>query len=158
MTVIKTYARIKYTNDFETALRPAIGISVEARPVENPYKVAQPEIIIPKNNLKYFWKKVGSRNSESISKVSFFGAYQVENGILKDLRIAFGSVSITVVRNKEVENKYIGMKIDEFKPHLPEICEEYAKLIAPINDQRSTKEYREKVAINILKKFIRSIG
>ena len=115
------------------------------------------EIIIPKNNLKYFWKKVGSRNSESISKVSFFGAYQVENGILKDLRIAFGSVSVTVVRNKEVENKYIGMKIDEFKAHLPEICEEYAKLIAPINDQRSTKEYREKVAINILKKFIRSI-
>ena len=51
MTVIKTYARIKYTNDFETALRPAIGISVEARPVENPYKVAQPEIIIPKTRL-----------------------------------------------------------------------------------------------------------
>ena len=45
---MKAYARIKYTNDFETAFKPAIGISVEARPVENPYKVAQPEIIIPK--------------------------------------------------------------------------------------------------------------
>lgn len=48
---MKTYARIKYTNDFETAFKPAIGISVEARPVENPYKVAQPEIIIPKTKL-----------------------------------------------------------------------------------------------------------
>ena len=51
MTVMKTYATIRYTNDLETALRPAIGISVEARPVENPYSVAQPEIIIPNTRL-----------------------------------------------------------------------------------------------------------
>ena len=40
-----------YTNDLDTALRPAIGISVEARPVEKPYRVAHPEIIIPKTRL-----------------------------------------------------------------------------------------------------------
>ena len=48
MTVMNTYAKIRYTNDLETAFKPASGISVEARPVEKPYKVAQPEIIIPK--------------------------------------------------------------------------------------------------------------
>ena len=115
------------------------------------------EIIVPKNNLNYYWKKVGSRNSESISKVSFFGGYKVEDGIIKDLRIAFGSVNVTVARSREVENKYIGKKISELEALLPQICEDYQKLIAPIDDQRSTKIYREKVAMNILKDFIRKI-
>ena len=51
MTVMNTYAKIRYTNDLETAFKPASGISVEARPVEKPYKVAQPEIIMPNTRL-----------------------------------------------------------------------------------------------------------
>ena len=54
------------------------------------------EIIIPKNNLKYYWKKVGSRNSESISKVSLFSTslerttvtLTLPKAILKSLRVS----------------------------------------------------------------------
>ena len=60
---MNTYAKIRYTKDFETALRPAIGISVEARPVENPYKVAQPEIIMP--NIRLFIIEIKIDLSES---------------------------------------------------------------------------------------------
>ena len=42
---------MRYTNDLETAFKPARGMSVEARPVEKPYRVAQPEIIMPKTRL-----------------------------------------------------------------------------------------------------------
>ena len=64
------------------------------------------EIIIKPQELNYFWRKVGSRKAESITKVSFLGGYKIENNIIKDLRISFGSVAIKTVRNLELENKY----------------------------------------------------
>ncbi len=110
------------------------------------------EIVLKPQELNYFYKKVGSRKAESITKVSFLGAYRVEGGIIKDFRVAFGSVAIKVVRNTKVEKKYIGKSINELKVN--QVVQDYAKLIAPITDQRSNKEYRHKVAMNLLKKFL----
>ena len=113
------------------------------------------EIIIPNTDLKYFYKKVGSRKAETITKVSFLGAYKLENNIIKDFRIAFGSVSIKVVRNKDVEAKYIGKKVSEIDVN--EVIKDYSPLVTPITDQRSNKEYRHKVAMNLLKKFVEDL-
>ena len=110
------------------------------------------EIVLKPQELNYFYKKVGSRKAESITKVSFLGAYRVEGGIIKDFRVAFGSVAIKVVRNTKVEKKYIGKSVKELKVN--QVVQDYAKLIAPITDQRSNKEYRHKVAMNLLKKFL----
>ena len=110
------------------------------------------EIVLKPQELNYFYKKVGSRKAESITKVSFLGAYRVEDGIIKDFRVAFGSVAIKVVRNTKVEKKYIGKSVKELKVN--QVVQDYAKLIAPITDQRSNKEYRHKVAMNLLKKFL----
>lgn len=110
------------------------------------------EIVLKPQELNYFYKKVGSRKAESITKVSFLGAYKVEGGIIKDFRVAFGSVAIKVVRNTKVEKKYIGKSVKELKVN--QVVQDYAKLIAPITDQRSNKEYRHKVAMNLLKKFL----
>lgn len=110
------------------------------------------EIVLKPQELNYFYKKVGSRKAESITKVSFLGAYRVEDGIIKDFRVAFGSVAIKVVRNTKVEKKYIGKSVKELKAN--QVVQDYAKLIAPITDQRSNKEYRHKVAMNLLKKFL----
>ena len=113
------------------------------------------EIFIPHHDdLNTYWRKVGSRAAESISKITFAGGYQVEDGVIKDFRMAFGSVSITCVRRKEIEAKYIGMSVEELKKHTDDILEDMSKFVTPITDQRSTKEYRYKVAMNILKDFI----
>lgn len=113
------------------------------------------EIIIKKPDLNYLYRKVGSRKAESITKVSALVAYKVENHILKDFRVAFGSVAIKTVRNQEIENKYIGKNINELE--IDEIVKDYAPLVTPITDQRSNKEYRHKVAMNLLKKFVSDI-
>lgn len=111
------------------------------------------EVIIPTHNeLTTYWKKVGSRKAESISKCTFAGAYEIENGILKDIRLAFGSVSVTVVRNRALEEKLIGLKLNELNPD--KVVELYKDAIAPISDQRSKKEYRYKVEMNIVKDFV----
>ena len=116
------------------------------------------EIFIPHHDdLNTYWRKVGSRAAESISKITFAGGYQVEDGKVVDFRMAFGSVSITCVRRKEIEKKYIGMTVEELKNHADDIVADMSKFVTPITDQRSTKEYRFKVAMNILKDFINVI-
>ena len=116
------------------------------------------EIFIPHHDdLNTYWRKVGSRAAESISKITFVGGYEVENGKVKDLRMAFGSVSITVVRERKIEEKYIGMSVEELHNHIEDIVKDMSKYVQPITDQRSTKEYRYKVAMNILKDFILTI-
>ena len=116
------------------------------------------EIFIPHHDdLNTYWRKVGSRAAESISKITFAGGYEVENGKVKDLRMAFGSVSITCVRDRKTEEKYIGMSVEELHNHVEDVLADMGKFVTPITDQRSTKEYRYKVAMNILKDFILTI-
>ena len=116
------------------------------------------EIFIPHHDdLNTYWRKVGSRAAESISKVTFAGGYEVEDNIVKDFRMAFGSVNITCARSRKIEEKYIGMTVEELHTHIEDILKDASKLVSPITDQRSTKEYRQKVAMNILKDFIMSI-
>ena len=117
------------------------------------------EIFIPHHDdLNTYWRKVGSRAAESISKVTFAGGYELdEEGKIKDLRMALGSVNITCVRSREVEQKYIGMTVEELHSSVDNIVKDMSPFITPITDQRSTKAYREKVSANILKDFILSI-
>ena len=100
------------------------------------------EIFIPHHDdLNTYWRKVGSRAAESISKVTFAGGYEVEDGKVKDLRMAFGSVNITCVRDRKIEEKYIGMTVEELHNSVDNIVKDMSKHITPITDQRSTKEY-----------------
>ena len=78
----------------------------------------------------------------------------MEDNKIIDLRMAFGSVNTTVVRHREIEEKYIGMTLDELRSNVDNIVNDMSKFVKPITDQRSTKEYRFKVAMNILKDFL----
>ena len=44
------------------------------------------------------YRKVGTRNAQAISKVCFAAAADIEDGVVRDVRIALGSVAPTVVR------------------------------------------------------------
>ncbi|MDY0344953.1 MAG: FAD binding domain-containing protein [Bacilli bacterium] len=116
------------------------------------------EIIIPLLPVtKYKWVKVGGRRADSISKVSFAGLYLVNFGLVSDIRFAFGSVSAMVARSVELENSLKNRPIEQIIADLPRILDESNKLIAPIDDQRSNKVYRRKVATNIIESFINGI-
>ena len=116
------------------------------------------ELIFPKHSYSgELWFKVGSRRADSISKLSFAGYYEVKNNRVSQFAVCFGSVSIKPARSKELEAKVVGLSLDELKAKQPEIAGEFAKIIAPIDDQRSNKEYRQKVAMNIFNKFVDDI-
>ena len=115
------------------------------------------EVIIPHKDLKFYYRKIGSRKAETITKVSLMGGYRVESGKVKELRIAFGSISTKIVKNQWIEEKYTGISVNELRARIDDIINEYDHEITPITDQRSTMEYRKKVAKNLLRDFLKQI-
>ena len=116
------------------------------------------EIIFPELNYNgEFWFKVGSRKADSISKVMIAGIYKISGKSLEFCHLSVGSVSIKPVLSHELENELSGMSLEDVKNNKERIVEEYAKLIKPIDDQRSTAEYRLTVAKNVIGKFIDQI-
>ena len=103
------------------------------------------------------FEKVGGRKADAISKVSFTGAVNIKDGKVLDFRIAFGAVSATILRRKELERKFIGLSKEELIGKVNEVVNEYDPFIRPIDDQRSNKEYRKTVALNLLRNFIETL-
>lgn len=103
---------------------------------------------------KIMYEKVGARKSEAISKLSFVGLMKVEDEIITDVRIAFGAVSVTAVRRNELEQQLIGRNIADLASLRESIVASYADYICPIDDQRSTANYRKTVSINLLNAFL----
>ena len=113
------------------------------------------EIIIPSETFtKVYWRKVGGRQADAISKVSIAATINMQGESIKDIRIAMGAISPTVIRSFEIEREMHGISASELKYKLPDILEKYQQIIAPIDDQRSSAAYRRRVAINLLKHLI----
>ncbi|HOJ45188.1 MAG TPA: FAD binding domain-containing protein [Bacilli bacterium] len=113
------------------------------------------EILIPVDNFNVIvWRKVGGRRADAISKVSFAALIKRNAEVIKDIRIAFGAVSPTVVRSRQIEAELNGKSITELRNMLPSILEKYATAIRPIDDQRSSAHYRRQVASNMLRHLI----
>jgi xanthine dehydrogenase small subunit len=120
-----------YTGYRESVRRPdELITAVEIRPVDG----AQ------------WFRKVGTRAAQAISKVVMAAVRA------KRPRIAFGSVGPTVVRVPRTEEALAnGATIDEAIGVLE-------NEIRPIDDVRSTAEYRRTVAGNLLRRFWAETG
>jgi CO/xanthine dehydrogenase FAD-binding subunit len=103
-------------------------------------------------NRRHYYRKVGTRRAQAISKVCFAGVARIEGDEVRDIRIALGSVAPTVIRCLKTETLLTGQKL---RPDLIEAAKaQLAKEIIPINDMRSTAHYRLRVAGNLLQEFL----
>ena len=103
-----------------------------------------------------FYRKVGTRRAQAISKVCFAGAGMLEAGRIADVRISVGSVAPIVLRCAETEQLLRGERI---APELIRAAQaNLAREIAPIDDIRSTAHYRLRVAQNLLAEFCESLA
>jgi CO/xanthine dehydrogenase FAD-binding subunit len=109
-----------------------------------------------KSGWKQYYRKVGTRRAQAISKVCFAGAARVDAGRIVDLRIALGSVAPTVFRAVETEKTLRGEKLSLAILHSAQ--EVLAREIAPIDDMRSTSRYRRRVAQNLLAEFCEALS
>ncbi|HEX6576648.1 MAG TPA: FAD binding domain-containing protein, partial [Gemmatimonadaceae bacterium] len=115
-----------YTGYRSTVMRPdELIVAIEIPPVEG----------------KQWFRKVGTRQAQAISKI-VMAAVRAPSP-----KIALGSVAPTVVRAKMTEQALAGgASIDE-------AAEVLRGEIKPIDDVRSTAEYRLQVSLNLLRRF-----
>jgi CO/xanthine dehydrogenase FAD-binding subunit len=115
-------------------------------------------IRLPRGNRdwKQYYRKVGTRRAQAISKVCFAGAARVGAGRIVDVRIALGSVAPTVLRAVETEKTLRGERLSP--AILRGAQEALAREITPIDDMRSTAHYRRRVAQNLLAEFCEALS
>jgi CO/xanthine dehydrogenase FAD-binding subunit len=99
-----------------------------------------------------YYRKVGTRRAQAIAKVCFAGSILMDAGVVKDVRIALGSVAPTVVRAFLTEDLLRDKSLDAATITVAEKA--LASEIAPIDDIRSTARYRARVAGNLLREFL----
>ncbi|MFN7683869.1 MAG: FAD binding domain-containing protein [Oligoflexia bacterium] len=109
------------------------------------------------SGLTHYYRKVGTRKAQAISKVCFSGVLLKTGSAgtgpkIADVRIALGSVSATPMRAHKTEASLRGRVIDSSL--LDTAKAELAREISPIDDIRSNREYRLRVAQNLLGEFL----
>jgi CO/xanthine dehydrogenase FAD-binding subunit len=95
------------------------------------------------------YRKVGTRMAQAISKVVLGGRLQVQEGRVTHARLALGSVGPVPLRLPSVEAALLGQPIHS------SAADAVAQDITPIDDIRSTADYRRTVATRIVRSWLK---
>ncbi|MBS1811361.1 MAG: xanthine dehydrogenase family protein subunit M [Acidobacteria bacterium] len=101
-------------------------------------------------------RKVGTRKAQAISKVCIAALAKIENNTIHDIRLAFGSVAPGPLRCVQTEAVLKSRAIDDAT--IKDARSALAAELTPIDDIRSTAEYRLRVAGNLLAEFLAGNG
>ncbi len=114
-------------------------------------------IRLPRNTTgaKHYYRKVGTRKAQAISKVCFAALGRTNNGQIDDVRIVVGSVAPIVVRCVQTESALRGQQPDSTTVNSAQAS--LLREISPIDDIRSTAKYRLQVAVNLLADFVATL-
>ena len=110
-----------------------------------------------------YWRKVGTRRANALTKVSAAASVRVEAGRITGFALAFGAVGPIVVRSPDAEALLIGKSAADLEGSgaaelVRAVADAAAPGITPIDDQRSTARYRKTVALNLIGEVISSLA
>jgi CO/xanthine dehydrogenase FAD-binding subunit len=100
---------------------------------------------------RQYFRKVGARAAQAISKVTIACAAELEHGRIAGFRLAYGSVAPAPLRCLRTEEALIGACPGDPPASLPDET-------SPIDDVRSTAHYRRRVARNLLLRFLAGLA
>jgi CO/xanthine dehydrogenase FAD-binding subunit len=100
----------------------------------------------------HYYRKVGTRKAQAISKVCFAAVAEITNHTLTHIRIALGSVAPIPIRCEQTEAALRNQKLND--ETVQNGVSTLASEIAPIDDIRSTRDYRLRVSLNLLQDFL----
>jgi CO/xanthine dehydrogenase FAD-binding subunit len=101
---------------------------------------------------RLYLRKVGARRAMAISKVALAATACVQDGIINEIRLAGASLAAFPTRLYRTEDALVGQAVTQDTMRAARV-----KLLAeivPIDDIRSTAEYRSRVAVNLLEEFL----
>lgn len=103
---------------------------------------------------RHYYRKVGTRRAQAISKVCFAGLMQQEGRVIRDVRVALGSVAPIPLRCLKTEAILRGRALTSDLIRNAQAV--LAGEISPIDDMRSSAAYRSRVSQNLLAEFLAS--
>jgi CO/xanthine dehydrogenase FAD-binding subunit len=104
---------------------------------------------------RQYLRKVGTRRAMAISKVALAATALLEGGLINEIRLAAASLAAFPMRLYSAESALVGQRIGTNSIHTARTA-----LLAeakPIDDIRSTAEYRIRVAANLLEEFLKEL-
>lgn len=130
-----------FTGVKKTSLRPSELIEA----VEIPFLAKRPS--------RQIFRKVGTRSAQAISKTVAAGLLWLEkDGRVRELRFALGSMAPTVRRLKRAEAFVAGKKLTP--DVIQAACDLVKEDVSPVDDVRSTKEYRLYASESLLRQLL----
>ena len=106
--------------------------------------------------LTHYYRKVGTRKAQAISKTCFAAVGRVADDRVVEVRIALGSVAPIPLRCVQTESALRNKAIDA--DSLAAARAALAAEISPIDDLRSTRNYRLRVSLNLLEDFLQKLA
>jgi CO/xanthine dehydrogenase FAD-binding subunit len=105
---------------------------------------------------RQYLRKVGTRRAMAISKVALAGTALVSDGMINEIRLAAASLAPFPARLYRSEAALLGQRIT------PDLIQSARNALLaeakPIDDIRSTVEYRRRVGANLLEEFLLELG
>jgi CO/xanthine dehydrogenase FAD-binding subunit len=101
---------------------------------------------------RQYLRKVGTRRAMAISKVELAATALLENRVVSEIRLAAASLAPFPVRLYQVEAALLGQSLGA--QTIQSAREALLAEASPIDDIRSTAEYRRQVAANLLEEFL----
>jgi CO/xanthine dehydrogenase FAD-binding subunit len=150
-------AEIELTSSSGSRWRPYNGFHIAYKQMDIRADELLTRVRLPRQTVErhHYYRKVGTRKAQAISKVCIAALAQTEGAKLVDIRIAFGSAAPIVLRCIQTEDKLRGHTVD---PSLFELARtSLTTEISPIDDIRSTATYRLRVAGNALVDFLSTL-
>jgi CO/xanthine dehydrogenase FAD-binding subunit len=136
---------------FESLYRGYRDLALEKNELITAVTLATP----PRGSVAFF-RKVGTRRAQSISKVVFAGMIACDvRGHVTRARLAYGSMAPVPKRARNAEAALEGRGLTTTA--MAEARAELSRDLAPIDDIRSDREYRMTVAGNVLEQFLRPL-
>ncbi|HUG48174.1 MAG TPA: FAD binding domain-containing protein [Candidatus Limnocylindria bacterium] len=102
------------------------------------------------------FRKVGTRRAQAISKVVMALGWREDGGVWRDVRLALGSVAERPIRARETEGVLEGAA--PRRVTADHAAATVAAEITPIDDVRSTADYRRAVTARVLHRLLREEG
>jgi CO/xanthine dehydrogenase FAD-binding subunit len=104
---------------------------------------------------RHYLRKVGTRRAMAISKVALGATALLEDGAIREIRLGAASLAPYPCRLSQTEAALLGQKLT--RETLSAAHNALLSEIKPIDDIRSTAEYRGRVAMNLLDEFLNEL-
>lgn len=149
--------------DAEVVLKSAVGerrMKVDEFIVKNKVtKIQKNELIVsvmvPPSDFDYiFFRKIGMRKANAISKLTLSCAAKVTDGVVVDFRASSGAAGPKVERSRDAEMLLIGKTLEELPVAKEAFLDAWNKVICP----HAMPEYRRNTTRRMLSYFIDQIA